>query len=106
MIIYYKCLIVDSVFSHLGFWGGNLFLIAPFPDLCLLVPFHSRFGIQIINHKENPLANIHQGIPKGIVKILFFIFNYRYNLLPGVSYMLHLRFFLNCSTSVAYKTHL
>ena len=21
------------------FWSGNLFLIAPFPDLCLLVPF-------------------------------------------------------------------
>ena len=21
--------------------GGNLFLIAPFPDLCLLVPFYS-----------------------------------------------------------------
>ena len=27
------------VFSHLGFWGGGLFLIAPFPDLCLLVLF-------------------------------------------------------------------
>ena len=26
------------VFSHLGFWSGNLFLIAPFPDLCLLIP--------------------------------------------------------------------
>ena len=24
-------------FSHLGFWSGSLFLIAPFPDLCLLV---------------------------------------------------------------------
>ena len=35
----YKCLIVSLVFSHLGFWSGNLFLIAPFPDLCLLVPF-------------------------------------------------------------------
>ena len=30
-------LIVSLVFSHLGFWSGNLFLIAPFPDLCLLV---------------------------------------------------------------------
>ena len=29
----------NVVFSHLGFWSGNLFLIAPFPDLCLLVPF-------------------------------------------------------------------
>ena len=26
-------------FSHLGFWSGSLFLIAPFPDLCLLVLF-------------------------------------------------------------------
>ena len=35
---YHKCLIVSFVFSHLGFWSGNLFLIAPFTDLCLLVP--------------------------------------------------------------------
>ena len=34
-------LIVSLVFSHLGFWSGNLFLIAPFPDLCLLLPFFS-----------------------------------------------------------------
>ena len=39
-VSWYKCLIVGLVFSHLGFWSGNLFLIAPFPDLCLLVPFH------------------------------------------------------------------
>ena len=32
-------MIVNLVFSHLDFWSGNLFLIAPFPDLCLLVPF-------------------------------------------------------------------
>ena len=38
---WYKYLIVNLVFSHLGFWSGNLFLIAPFPDLCLLVPFFS-----------------------------------------------------------------
>ena len=37
-----KYLIVSLVFSHLGFWNGNLFLIAPFPDLCLLVPFYSE----------------------------------------------------------------
>ena len=35
-----KYLIVSLVFSHLGFWSGNLFLIAPFPDLCPLVPFN------------------------------------------------------------------
>ena len=39
MFSWYKYLIVCLVFSHLGFWSWNLFLIAPFPDLCLLVPF-------------------------------------------------------------------
>ena len=33
-VSWYKCLIVSLVFSHLGFWSGNVF-----PDLCLLVPF-------------------------------------------------------------------
>ena len=37
MFSWYKYLIVSLVFSHLGFWSGSLFLIAPFPDLCLLV---------------------------------------------------------------------
>ena len=41
-VSWYKYLIVGLVFSHLGFWSGNLFLIVPFPDLCLLVPFDSR----------------------------------------------------------------
>ena len=43
-------LIVSLVFSHLGFWSGNLFLIAPFPDLCLLVPFlsHLQYGITLV----------------------------------------------------------
>ena len=40
-VSWYKCLIVSLVFSHLGFWSGNLFLIAPFPDLCLLVPTYT-----------------------------------------------------------------
>ena len=39
-VSWYKCLIVSLVFSHLGFWSGNLFLVAPFPDLCLLVSFY------------------------------------------------------------------
>ena len=30
------------IFSHFSFWGGNFFLIAPFPDHCLLVPFYTR----------------------------------------------------------------
>ena len=41
-VSWYKYLIVSLVFSHLGFWSGNLFLIAPFPDLCLLVPFFEK----------------------------------------------------------------
>ena len=46
-VSWYKYLIVSLVFSHLGFWSGNLFLIAPFPDLCLLVPFYIRFGTKL-----------------------------------------------------------
>ena len=41
-VSWYKYLIVGLVFSHLGFWSGNLFLIAPFPDLCLLVPLYTK----------------------------------------------------------------
>ena len=44
-VSWYKYLIVSLVFSHLGFWSGNLFLIAPFPDLCLLVPFYVPVNI-------------------------------------------------------------
>ena len=33
---WYKYLVVCLFFSRLGFWRGNLFLIAPFPDRCLL----------------------------------------------------------------------
>ena len=39
MYSWYKYLIVSLLFSRLGFWSGNIFLIAPFPDRCLLVPF-------------------------------------------------------------------
>ena len=39
MFTWYKYLLVGLVFSRFDFWSGNLFLIAPFPDLCLLVPF-------------------------------------------------------------------
>ena len=39
MISKYKKLIVNLGFSHLGLWSGNFFLIAPFPDHCILVPF-------------------------------------------------------------------
>ena len=56
-VSWYKYLIVSLVFSHLGFWSGNLFLIAPFPDLCLLVPFFfnstSRYLDDLLNI-DNP----------------------------------------------------
>ena len=47
MFPWYKYLIVNLVFSHLGFWSGNLFLIAPFPDLCLLVPSYDIFACNV-----------------------------------------------------------
>ena len=37
-----KYMIVNLVSSHLGFWNGNFFLIAPFPDHCLLLPFDTK----------------------------------------------------------------
>ena len=39
MFSWYKYLIVSLVFSHLGFWSGSLFLVAPFPNRCILVLF-------------------------------------------------------------------
>ena len=39
----YKYLVVNLVFSHFCFWSGNFFLIAPFPDHCLLVPLNCCF---------------------------------------------------------------
>ena len=41
MFSWYKYLLVSFVFYRLGFleWESFSFLIAPFPDLCLLVPF-------------------------------------------------------------------
>ena len=54
-VSWYKYLIVSLVFSHLGFWSGNLFLIAPFPDLCLLVPFNN-YGYRLLDFcKTNSL---------------------------------------------------
>ena len=47
-VSWYKYLTVSLVFPHLGFWSGNLFLIAPFPDLCLLAPFLCVFLCAIL----------------------------------------------------------
>ena len=53
-VSWYKYLIVSLVFSHLGFWSGNLFLSAPFPDLCLLVPFY----VKMIHIKQKLLRRV------------------------------------------------
>ena len=53
-----SCLIVSLVFSHLGFWSGSLFLIAPFPDLCLLVLFCGmQFWYSMVNFEFNGLCS-------------------------------------------------
>ena len=45
MFSWYKYLIVNLVLSHLGFWSGNLFWIALFPDRCLLISFQKDIGL-------------------------------------------------------------
>ena len=52
MFSWYQYLIVGLVFSHLGFWSGNLFLIAPSPDLCLLVPFSIKMKSAVIQETK------------------------------------------------------
>ena len=47
MFSWYKCLSVGLVFFPPRFWSGNLFLIAPFPDLCLLVPFLTAYILHV-----------------------------------------------------------
>ena len=54
-VLWYKYLIISLVFSHLGFWSGNLFLIAPFPDLCLLVPFYKAIEYIYFGDNTNKL---------------------------------------------------
>ena len=64
-VSWYKYLIVSLVFSHLGFWSRNLFLIAPFPDLCLLVPFfqgwRSRCWLNTRSTRRVAQHKAHQG---------------------------------------------
>ena len=84
-VSWYKYLIVGLVFSHLGFWSGNLFLIAPFPDLCLLVPFYFEGMVNQIyppelqlnkaNTKdiEAPFSDLHLFIANEIIFLKFTI---------------------------------
>ena len=34
--------------ATLQFWNGNFFLIAPFPDVCLLLPFHALVDVNYV----------------------------------------------------------
>ena len=61
-VSWYKCLIVSLGFSHLGFWSGNLFLIAPFPDLCLLVPFYPYTTTESTLHLYPGEANMGESL--------------------------------------------
>ena len=47
MFSWYKYLIVSLIFSNLGFWSGNISLIANFSECCLLVPIHFSFPLMI-----------------------------------------------------------
>ena len=49
----YNYLIVNLVFSPTRFWAGHFFLIAPFPDHCLLVPFFINTVDSAIIYKSN-----------------------------------------------------
>ena len=46
MFLLYKYLVVSLFFSRHGFWSGNLFLIVPIPDSCLLVPFYHYYKVK------------------------------------------------------------
>ena len=58
MFSWYKYLIVSLFFSHLGFWSGSLFLIAPFPDLCLLVLFSIAGDVRFIQALAEKLTEL------------------------------------------------
>ena len=77
-VSWYKCLIVSLVFSHLGFWSGNLFLIAPFPDLCLLVPFFVGPSVGRLTYRggKNPVRSFHtpKSCPLLLRLALFLVF--------------------------------
>ena len=86
-VSWYKYLIVSLVFSHLGFWSGSLFLIASFPDLCLLVLFcfqnsgsgvhfslHMSGGIRVVGSVSNVAAvlKVKQKFSVYIMELHFF----------------------------------
>ena len=75
-VLWYKYLIVGLGFSHLGFWSGNLSLIAPFPDLCLLVPFYhlGQFLYEPLREKKKRLRGFRPGLTQNSMYVSFQIF--------------------------------
>ena len=60
---------------HLGFWSGNLFLIAPFPDLCLLVPL--RMSGENIIHAVRMYETLIPHMPRYSDPGMFYNFIFR-----------------------------
>ena len=60
-VLWYKYLIVSLFFSHLGSWSGNLSLIAPFPDLCLRVPFFQVIKTCQVSSKDRLFMLLRSG---------------------------------------------
>ena len=59
MFSWYTHLSVILVFfPPLGLWSGIIFLIAPFPDHCLIVPFHEIVHSSAATSLGHPSANI------------------------------------------------
>ena len=60
MFSWYKYLIVNLVFPHLGFWSGIFFLIVPFPIIQLR--YRKFVGFFFYNFLKS-LTNLHQKKP-------------------------------------------
>ena len=78
-VSWYKCLIVSLVFSHLGFWSGNLFLIAPSPDICLLVPSNKLRNVYTIRSTTRNITIQKRKIYYIKIKVIALIINFRRN---------------------------
>ena len=100
MFSWYQYLIVSLFFSHLGFWIGNFFLIAPFPDLCLLVPFFEtsrRMGKPTICIGENKGADQLRGNREADQRLCFRLMDSTIPLLGFIRNFKLLAIFCDCT---------
>ena len=64
MFSWYKYLIVNLVLFPISVFGvGILFLFAPFPDLCLLVPFTEKQIVILLLHVVRVVENFQMKFP-------------------------------------------